>query len=295
MIKIRFHGRGGQGVKTASRILGEAAIYEGFVAQDSPIYGAERRGAPVVAFTRISDHTILERGYVFDPDFIVLMDDTLLNDLQAKPLEGLKPHGLIFINSFANQVLVENYLDFVSVIYDLTGLSLRYLEKPVISTAAAAAAAKIIGDIKEESVVNATLHELEELNIPVEQVEANIRLVKEVYREVPNLRIKTTPLEQKMEVTPLQTIHSIDNFYEITALGNSYQRGTGNWRVFRPVIDYTLCTGCMVCFVYCPEAVIRIRPNGMPDIDYMNCKGCLICSSECPRKAISVVREVGHS
>jgi 2-oxoacid:acceptor oxidoreductase gamma subunit (pyruvate/2-ketoisovalerate family) len=63
MQAIRFHGRGGQGAKTASRILGTAAFFEGYQAQDSPIYGAERRGAPVAAFTRIAKEPIHERAH----------------------------------------------------------------------------------------------------------------------------------------------------------------------------------------------------------------------------------------
>ena len=72
MRAVRFHGRGGQGAKTASRILGTAAFIEGFVAQDSPIYGAERRGAPVAAFTRIAKEPIRERGLIARPDLVAV-------------------------------------------------------------------------------------------------------------------------------------------------------------------------------------------------------------------------------
>ena len=64
---IRFHGRGGQGMKTASRIVGTASFMEGYFAQDFPIYGAERRGAPIMAFTRLSNNPILERGIIANP------------------------------------------------------------------------------------------------------------------------------------------------------------------------------------------------------------------------------------
>jgi pyruvate ferredoxin oxidoreductase gamma subunit len=70
MFRIRFHGRGGQGMKTASRIVGTAAFRQGFYAQDSPVYGAERRGAPMIAFTRFDSSPILERGVVQSPDLI---------------------------------------------------------------------------------------------------------------------------------------------------------------------------------------------------------------------------------
>ena len=89
MQAIRFHGRGGQGAKTASRILGTAAFLEGYQAQDSPIYGAERRGAPVAAFTRIAKEPIHERGLIARPDLVVIADASLLNDPAARVPEGI--------------------------------------------------------------------------------------------------------------------------------------------------------------------------------------------------------------
>uniref|UniRef100_A0A7C5U4L8 4Fe-4S dicluster domain-containing protein n=1 Tax=Caldiarchaeum subterraneum TaxID=311458 RepID=A0A7C5U4L8_CALS0 len=74
--------------------------------------------------------------------------------------------------------------------------------------------------------------------------------------------------------------------------GNSYLRKTGNWRIFKPVVDYGKCTGCMICFIYCPESVISLDSDNKPIIDYDNCKGCMICMVECPLKAITAVREV---
>jgi len=83
MIRVRFHGRGGQGAKTASRIVGAAAFREGFTAQDSPVYGAERRGAPVAAYTRLAHGPILERGVISRPNLVVVADETLLDDPAA--------------------------------------------------------------------------------------------------------------------------------------------------------------------------------------------------------------------
>ncbi len=78
MLRIRFHGRGGQGMKTASRIVGTAAFHEGHYAQDAPLYGAERRGAPMAAFTRIDQQPILERGLIASPDIVVVAGEMLL-------------------------------------------------------------------------------------------------------------------------------------------------------------------------------------------------------------------------
>jgi pyruvate ferredoxin oxidoreductase gamma subunit len=80
MLRVRLHGRGGHGIKTASRILGTAAFLSGWQVQDSPIYGAERRGAALTAFTRIDTEPIHERGVLATPDFILVGDETLLDD-----------------------------------------------------------------------------------------------------------------------------------------------------------------------------------------------------------------------
>jgi Pyruvate/2-oxoacid:ferredoxin oxidoreductase gamma subunit len=99
MLRIRFHGRGGQGMKTASRILGSAAFHAGSVVQDSPVYGAERRGAPMAAFTRIAREPIRERGMIIRADLVVVADDTLLADVAAQPLAGCDAGGTVLINS----------------------------------------------------------------------------------------------------------------------------------------------------------------------------------------------------
>jgi pyruvate ferredoxin oxidoreductase gamma subunit len=110
MLRIRFHGRGGQGMKTASRIVGTAAFHEGYYAQDAPIYGAERGGAPMAAFTRIDDQPIVERGLIAAPDLIVVADQTLLADTHAQPLQGLTANGAVLLNSASPpEYLTERY------------------------------------------------------------------------------------------------------------------------------------------------------------------------------------------
>ncbi|MDR4471352.1 MAG: 2-oxoacid:acceptor oxidoreductase family protein [Nitrospira sp.] len=86
------------GAKTASRILGTAAFISGYVAQDAPIYGAERRGAPVVAFTRFGRERIRERGRSLHPDVIVVADASLLDDAVAH-VDGVTGQTVLFVNS----------------------------------------------------------------------------------------------------------------------------------------------------------------------------------------------------
>ncbi|PIX31990.1 ferredoxin [Candidatus Bathyarchaeota archaeon CG_4_8_14_3_um_filter_42_8] len=66
---------------------------------------------------------------------------------------------------------------------------------------------------------------------------------------------------------------------------------TGSWRTFRPEVDYSKCTRCMLCWVYCPDAAISCQEDNSPKIDYDYCKGCGICANECPVKAIAMHRE----
>ena len=105
MIRIRFHGRGGHGMKTASRIVGTSAFLSGFEAQDSPVYGAERRGAAVVAYTRISETRVLERGAIEHPDLIVVGDETLIDDAGAAVLAGQEAASAVFVNAESTEPL----------------------------------------------------------------------------------------------------------------------------------------------------------------------------------------------
>lgn len=277
-------------MKTSSRILGQAAFLSGFVAQDSPIYGAERRGAPVAGFTRISDEPILERGYIFDPHMVIVMDDTLLGDWLAKPLEGLAKGGVVFVNTYVDTVSVERGNCHV-VNYNLTEDALKFLGRAVISTAAAAAAAKLTGIIEKSAVLQATVEELSEIGLDEETVEKNLKMVGNVYDTVPKISFHVEgDGDSGREIVTLTPDRVV--FEEIINTGNSYLRKTGNWRIFKPVVDYGKCTGCMICFIYCPESVISLDSDNKPIIDYDNCKGCMICMVECPLKAITAVKEV---
>ncbi|MEM1943386.1 MAG: 2-oxoacid:acceptor oxidoreductase family protein [Candidatus Caldarchaeum sp.] len=291
MLRVRFHGRGGQGVKTSSRILGRAAFLAGYFAQDSPIYGAERRGAPVAAFTRISHGPILERGYIFHPHIVVVMDETLIEDRQARPLEGLQRGGVAFINTAASEASESSRDGYTVLRYSLTDEALKTIGRPVISAPAAATAAKISGLIRKRHVLEAASEELAELGLGGEMLEKNLKLVSEVFEKIPRHPVSFDEEYRRPVVLASLSSEAVVSG-DITRTGNSYLRRTGNWRVFRPVVDYSKCTGCMVCFVYCPDSAIVLDAEGRPVVDYENCKGCLICLKECPLKAISAVKEV---
>lgn len=97
MIEIRWHGRGGQGAKTAALLLADAAFHTGKYVQGFPEYGPERMGAPITAYNRISDQRCTIHSNIYDPDYVVVVDATLLSAVDVT--KGLKEDGAIIINS----------------------------------------------------------------------------------------------------------------------------------------------------------------------------------------------------
>ena len=97
LVEIRWHGRGGQGAKTASLLLADAAFNTGKYIQGFPEYGPERMGAPVTAYDRISDKQIRVHSNIYEPDFVVVVDETLLQAVDVTA--GLKKEGAILVNT----------------------------------------------------------------------------------------------------------------------------------------------------------------------------------------------------
>lgn len=96
-VEIRWHGRGGQGAKTAALLLADVAFKAGKHVQGFPEYGPERMGAPITAYNRISDHAIRVHSNIYDPDFVAVVDETLLESVDVT--QGLNPEGGIVINT----------------------------------------------------------------------------------------------------------------------------------------------------------------------------------------------------
>src|SRR3989338_8628627 len=97
MIEIRIHGRGGQGIVTSGELIGFAAFSDGKYSQAMPAFGSERTGSPVVTYVRINDKPIRVRTPIYNPDYIIVQDATLLDTVPV--LDGLKPGGLVIVNT----------------------------------------------------------------------------------------------------------------------------------------------------------------------------------------------------
>lgn len=297
MLRIRFHGRGGQGIKTASQILGTAGFFSGLHAQDFPLYGAERRGAPICAFTRLDENDVLERGAIQHPHLILIADETLIDDPIAAPLRGADSLTGIFINSpHTGKALADHYdLPAVPVTLDLTSRCIRYLKKgTILSSALAAAGARLSGIIEFSRLQEAIRQELEQQGLRGDLVQRNLDLADETFNAISPIIFKK---REEAVPGPARMIGLVRQDPEHAAPlilnpGNMAFRKTGNWRMERPEIEYEKCNGCWICFVRCPDGAMGIRPDAKPEIDYDHCKGCLICAQECPTHAIHVSREV---
>jgi 2-oxoacid:acceptor oxidoreductase gamma subunit (pyruvate/2-ketoisovalerate family) len=148
MIEIRFHGRGGQGAVTAARLLAEAAFNEGKYCQAFPSFGAERRGAPVLAFTRIDNKQIRIRTLVYEPNYVVVLDPTLLEVINVAA--GLKKGGIIVVNA---KEVPEELKTWKVATVDATTIALEFLGSPITNTAMLGAFAKATKLVSLNSVV----------------------------------------------------------------------------------------------------------------------------------------------
>ena len=152
MIEIRWHGRGGQGAVTAAVLLAQAAINEGKYAQSFAEFGPERRGAPVVAFTRINDNPIYVRCHIYNPDVVVILAPKLMTTLNVT--DGLKKNGCIIINTVKQPEEVKAAINFSGLVatVDATKIALEELNAPIVNTAILGSIVKTTNLVKLEAV-----------------------------------------------------------------------------------------------------------------------------------------------
>ena len=152
LIEIRWHGRGGQGAKTASLLLADAAFNTGKYIQGFPEYGPERMGAPITAYNRISDKPITIHSNIYEPNYVVVVDDTLLESVPVTA--GLKTEGAIVINTTKSpEYLKEKLNGYDGNIYtiDARKVSEETLGKYFPNTPMLAAIVKVTGIMSDEA------------------------------------------------------------------------------------------------------------------------------------------------
>lgn len=292
MFRIRFHGRGGQGMKTASRILGTAFFHQGYEVQDAPRYGAERRGAPVFAYVRASRKKINERGIIRTPDLVAVADDSLFAVCPAVLYDGVKQGTIMLVNSSSDAGALRELIPRGMVI-TIPQKNAGHTVTP--GTLCAAASARLTGVISRENFKNAMIEELAGLDAAV--IDTGIQAGLDVFDSM-DAPVKVSE-SADIPDEPLRRADWIDlplhrtgrSAPAIHGSRTSMLNPTGTWRTERPSIKAQDCSRCMLCALYCPDSVISADASGMPVIDYDHCKGCMVCASVCPKHAISKIPE----
>lgn len=291
-IEIRVHGRGGQGNVAAAELLAQAAFIAGKEVQAFPSFGAERTGAPVVAFARISDAPIRNRGQVYHPRDVIVQDQTLLTSDLFGVVAGLAPGGLVLINAAAvPEALVPRLPPGArAVAIPATDIALELIGRPVPNTTLLGAYAALTNAVPLDAVKSAVRQRfagaIAERNVAAaERGFEAARSATPTFPSVPDVEIQ----EQDR---PVSSIHlTVGLIAEPGSSAGDSGYHTGGWRVFRPVWDLAKCNDCRLCEVYCPESVVfrRGARDYRTDLDF--CKGCGLCAAECQPGAIAMLRE----
>lgn len=188
-MEIRWHGRGGQGAKTASLLLADAAFNTGNFVQGFPEYGPERMGAPITAYNRISNEKIRVHSNIYEPDYVVVVDETLLSTIDVTA--GLKTSGAIIVNTEKSPAEITKYLNGYSgkvCTIDARDVSMKTLGKYFPNTPMLGAIVKVSGVMTEDAFLNDMKNSFaHKFASKPEVIEGNTKAIELAMREVKGL------------------------------------------------------------------------------------------------------------
>ena len=186
MLEIRWHGRGGQGAKTAALLLGEAALATGKHMQAFPEYGAERMGAPIQAFNRISNRPVTLHCHVTEPDVVVVIDPTLLDSIDVTM--GLGSDGKLLVNTTMEPAAVREKLSLQGrQVYtvDASGIAVATIKRNIPNTPMLGALAKVSAVLDLETLIEDSRKRLvKKFRTKPEVIEGNLEAMRRGYQEV---------------------------------------------------------------------------------------------------------------
>lgn len=186
MTEIRWHGRGGQGAKTACLLLAEAAFFSGKYVQGFPEYGPERMGAPITAYNRISDRECTVHSNIYTPDHVVVVDETLLGTVDV--LRGLKEGGVLIINTTKSAKEVREELPGFEgpvCVVDAERISMETLGRYFPNTPMLAAVVKASGVLERERFISDMRKSFEhKFHDKPEVIEGNMKALQKTMDEV---------------------------------------------------------------------------------------------------------------
>ncbi|MGI6604564.1 MAG: 2-oxoacid:acceptor oxidoreductase family protein [bacterium] len=164
MKEIRLHGRGGQGLVKGAQMIVKAAVSSGKYATFIPFFGVERKGSPVYGFLRINDKPIRPKNMVYNPDCIVVLDDTLLFEVNV--FEGMKDRGIVLLNSAhsVDQLPLPEQAGKIGIV-NATDISIKYLGRNIPNTTVLGAFSRVTGWLPLDAVVDVISAEFNEANV----------------------------------------------------------------------------------------------------------------------------------
>ena len=190
LVEIRWYGRGGQGAKTASLLLADAAFNTGKYIQGFPEYGPERMGAPITAYNRISDEPVTIHSNIYEPDYVVVVDDTLLESVNVTA--GLKESGAIVINTTKDADYLKSVLNgYKGSVYtiDARSISIDALGKYFPNTPMLAAIVKVSGVMTDEEFLNDMIGSFKhKFAKKPEVIEGNMKAIEVSLKEVKKIQ-----------------------------------------------------------------------------------------------------------
>lgn len=185
-VEIRWHGRGGQGAKTAALLLADVAFQTGKCVQGFPEYGPERMGAPITAYNRISDQVVRVHSNIYDPEFVVVVDETLLETVDVT--KGLKTDGAIVVNTARKKEdIIPHLKGYQGKVYtiDAKKISLACLGRYFPNTPMLAAIVKVSGIMEEELFIREMRASYEhKFARKPEVIEGNMKALEMALKEV---------------------------------------------------------------------------------------------------------------
>ncbi len=184
LTEIRWHGRGGQGVVTAGKMLAQVALNSGQYFQAFPDYGPERAGAPIRAFTRVSPEPIHKHCQIQEPDMVLVLDPSLLEAIDVT--EGLKENGMLFVNTDKSPAQVRDLVDFHTgkvFTVDATKIALETLGREITNTPMLGALVQATGILTVEDLVAQTRKQFGD-KFGTEVVDRNVEAITRAAEEV---------------------------------------------------------------------------------------------------------------
>jgi len=187
LLEIRWHGRGGQGAKTAALLFADAALASGKYVQAFPEYGPERMGAPVTAFNRVSSKPILLHSGVTNPEIVIVLDPTLTGAVDVT--EGMPQNGVIIINTNKSPAEVKKELNIKGTLkvstVDASAISKETIGREIPNTPMLGALIRVTGVLDFKDMIEDMRKKLEKkFKSKPEVIEGNIKAIEKAYSEV---------------------------------------------------------------------------------------------------------------